>query len=106
MKIKRHIAGALALTLAASTAHADFTPKLTITTLDAPVPGATYITLDGYSNTACDNNRMLLNTTNADYYKQMLAMILSAFHAGTPVTFEFNVSGNQCVVTRLFSYKN
>ena len=107
MKNQTCIAGmGFALMLAASTAHAEYTPKLTITMVDAVAPGSTYVTLNGYTNTACDNSRMLINTTNADYYKQMIAMVLAALHAGTPVQFEFSVNANQCVVTRLFSHKD
>ena len=93
------------LTLGMScTAFADpaWTPALRVQRLDSVGPGSKYVTLEGYTNASCDLNRILLESTDADYRKEMFAMALSALHAGSTVQLYFDVSAGQCRASRIF----
>ncbi len=89
----------------ASNVYADQTPYASIVLLDSVNAISKYVTLDGYSNPSCEGNRMLIADNDAEYRKEMFAMVLSAFHAGTKVSFVFSVSNGQCYANRVFLTK-
>ena len=47
----------------------------------------------------------MIHSADPQYFKDMFAMVLSAFHTGSPVSFFFTVSGGQCLGDRVFVYK-
>ncbi len=85
-------------------ANADQTPALRITAVDSLHSQAKFISLQGYSNPSCDGHRIYLESSDAEYFKQMFAIALSAFHAGTPVIIVFTVSAGQCRGSRVIAY--
>jgi len=91
--------------LVVNSAWADSTPKLRIKVVDSVAPEAKYVTLYDYTNPSCEGNRILLESTDSGYRKEMFAMVLSAFHAGTPVSFDFIVSNGQCRGYRVYAHK-
>jgi len=53
-----------------------------------------FITLNGYENTVCDENRILIETTSSEEFKKMLAIVLGAFHTSAKVNFLIDTSSN------------
>jgi hypothetical protein len=75
-----------------------------ISVVDSVAAGFKYVTLEGYTNASCDLNRILLESTDAEYRREMFAMALSAMHAGSTVQLLFDVSGGQCRASRILVY--
>lgn len=101
------IVTAVLLTLGVSPAWADETPALRIQVVDSVAPGARYITLFGYTNPACEGNRiLLLENGQPQYFKEMQAIVLSAFMTETPVMFDYVVSSGQCLGNRVKAIRN
>lgn len=97
--------GILAPLLGIGGALADQTPALTIAAIDSLHSQAKFISLQGYSNSACDGHRISLESDDPELSKQMFAIALSAFHAGTPVIIVFTPGGGQCRGSRIIAYK-
>lgn len=77
-------------------AMADWIGPLPITAVDTLAPGIKYVTLQGYANALCDENRILLDISDAEYRKEVFATVLSAFHAGARVSISMSASAGQC----------
>jgi hypothetical protein len=63
-----------------------------------------YLTLEGYTNTACSNNRIALNHPSKAKFDQMFSMVLSAFHSGAKIKFYFSDTSN-CNSNRILLVK-
>lgn len=84
MKMKKILLVTLLLWI--SNANAEWIGARTIVAVDSLNVDGAYITLSGYQNAACDGNRVyLLHQANVDNYKEMFAMVISAFHANAQV---------------------
>ena len=51
-----------------------------------------YITLDGFSDPACNNNRIHLTSSNSEHYNEMMSLVLSAFHANSKINIYLSSS--------------
>ncbi len=65
-----------------------------IDTLDESLENKSYISLDGFSNTVCNKDRILLTSSKADHYKEMMSLVLSAFHSGSKINIYLSSSCN------------
>ncbi|TQV70669.1 hypothetical protein FKG94_20265 [Exilibacterium tricleocarpae] len=79
-----------------------------IDTLDVAQGYKSYITLEGFVNPGCNENRILLQSSDPDHYKEMSALILAAFHAGTKVDIYLSSScgGQRVRATRQAQHTN
>ena len=51
-----------------------------------------FITLDGFSDPECNNNRIHLTSSDSEHFKEMMSLILSAFHANSKINIFTNSS--------------
>ena len=75
----------------ATSALAEWTTSHKVSIIDSLTAGnESFITLSGYQNVNCDENRIHLKTTNTQNYSEMISLVVSAFHANTDVKFLIN----------------
>jgi hypothetical protein len=53
-----------------------------------------YLTLEGYVNESCSNNRVLLNHPDDRKFDKIFSLVLSAMHSGSGVKFYFSDTSN------------
>lgn len=58
------------------------------------------ISLEGYSNGVCSNNRVFLSIADDQKFNQLFSMMLGAFHSGKQVDF-YLPNSSDCTSTRL-----
>jgi|GEM_PF-5013254 len=96
MKILKKLLGVSLISFSMSAFSADtWTAAYEISVVDSVVANNyVYLTLDGYSNSACSNHRISLTHPEKAKFDQMFSMVLSAFHSGTKVRFYFPDNSN------------
>jgi hypothetical protein len=105
--MKKLLTGALLITgLATSTICSAEIGLYRIKMIDSlTLPSQKYVTLDGYTNPACDNNRILVQFSDPEQQKQVFVMLLGAFLGGYYVDFSIAVTPGQCYATRVFVHR-
>jgi hypothetical protein len=102
---KFFILGVLGLPLSVFSAEGWMPNGYEVSVIDSVVAdNFTYLTLEGYTNPACNNNRIALNHSSKAKFDQMFSMVLSAFHSGAKIKFYFPDTSN-CNSTRILLIK-
>lgn len=92
----------LTLFLFTNTAQAQqWTGSRQVTLIDSLTVGQKFITLAGFTNASCDENRIFVAEPNIEYQKELFTMLLSAFLSGKSVNIFYAVSGGQCRAARI-----
>ncbi len=97
----------LSLIITTSNAFANIyqTDWLTIQEIDSLGIEGAYITLSGYTDPNCDQNRIYMIDDDLDNYKEIMAILLSAFHTNTEVRLEINATSFPCKSDRAMMRK-
>ncbi len=64
-----------------------------------------FITLSGYVNATCDQNRIYFKDDDLGNYRESIAILLSALHSGAEVRLEINDSNGSCLSDRVMIRK-
>lgn len=63
-----------------------------------------FVSLEGYSNPSCSNNRIAVYATDTNKFDQMFSMVLSAMHSGSKINFYFpdtsTCDSNRIIITK------
>ena len=104
--MKKFLTGVcLVMALGTTTAHAAWTGRHQVKVIDSLVPTMKFVTLDGYVNPACDENRIIVRFADPQYYKEVFAMLLSAFLAGYSVEVLISETSGNCFAERVLVYR-
>ena len=81
--IYKYAVGLIMSLLATTSLAYQITGSSKITEIDSLNSNLFWVSLEGYSNASCDQNRILLDkdSLGADYYEELIALLLSAFYA-------------------------
>lgn len=88
--------------LASQVSQADWISPHYIRKLDTVDGGKKFVSLEGYFNAACDENRILFDVADAAHRNEVYAALLGALYAQVKVEiYVHDSSGGQCRANRL-----
>lgn len=109
--MKKYVLGMLSIIYSVNAFSADgWTGSSAVTAVDslsgssASFVSKVFVSLEGYSNPNCSNNRIALFATDAGKFDQMFSMVLSAMHSRAKVDFYIpdttNCDSNRVIIKK------